>query len=108
MQIPGKNPVFISVLIMLASIFTFSAASAYYDVQEDEWYYRLSHAFGERPYGRFPDGSFYPGMRITAAEFLKLICLSSWPEDVDRRMSGMTTGEQNAIKPRWIWVLKRH
>ena len=84
MQIPGKNPCIYISAYLLASIFTFSAASAYYDVQEDEWYYEAVTCLSERGLmDGFPDGSFYPGMRITAAEFLKLICLSSWPEDVD-------------------------
>lgn len=78
---PEKNIAFIIVLIIMISLFSLPAASAYYDVEDSQWYYEAVTCLSERGLmDGFPDGSFYPGMHITAAEFLKLTGLSSYPD----------------------------
>lgn len=81
---PAAALIILIILINLLSAFAVSPAgiaTAYADVEESDWYYEAVSSLSEKGLMEgFPDGSFYPDMQITAAEFLKLICLTSYPE----------------------------
>ena len=81
MRIPGKNcslyhygfhsdkPVFLP------------SVSAYFDVKDGDWYYEAVTSLAEKGVMEgFEDDLFHPGMYVTAAEFLRLACLSAYPD----------------------------